>query len=380
MPIPRRILIIAPSPPPSGGMALQAIMLKRLLEEDGVSVAFLASNFALPGLLGWCGRVPGLRTLLRLILVWVKLIQSVPDCEVVHIFAASWLYFFATVCPAILVGRLLGKRTVLNYRGGAAPAFFQQWGWLAAPILRMASVITVPSEYLAQGIGRTLDIQTTIVPNVIDISAFPFRKRSEFGPRLLANRTLEKIYDLETVFRAFAEIRQIYPDATLWIAGSGSEELHLRRLATALKLQGVEFLGHVDHTHLPGIYNERDILINASTVDNFPAALLEASAAGLAVVSTAPGGIGHLYRNGTDALLTPVGDWHALAVAVDLVVQDPAMARRLAQQANSLAKQFTWEEVRMRLYAAYAFSGGGLPSEGRDGKRAQPMTRKDWQI
>ena len=69
----------------------------------------------------------------------------------------------------------------------------------------------------------------------------------------------------------------------------------------------MRFLGYVDRQKLPAIYSECDILLNASRVDNFPGSLLDASAAGLAVVSTNAGGIPFIYTDGENALLVEVG-------------------------------------------------------------------------
>jgi len=350
-------------------MALQAALLKQLLEKDGAAVSFLASNFDLPDKLRSWQHVTGVRTIVRSILIWIRLWRAVRQVDVVHVFAASWLYFFVVVCPSILVGQALRRRTVLNYRGGDAGAFFRRWGGLVKPIVRAATIVTAPSQFLAQLIQTTFGVPVTVVPNILDTSAFPFQHRSTFEPRLLVNRTLEKLYDIPSVLRAFRQIRESYPDASLWIAGTGTEEPQLRSLAAAWKLDGVRFLGHIDHAELPAIYGQRDILVNASTVDNFPAALMEASAAGLVVVSTDAGGIPFLYRNESSALLVRVGDWQALSTAVDRVIRDPAMAARLAGEAHGLTRQCSWEMMRQPLYAAYGLAaeeGAERPANGRE--------------
>jgi glycosyltransferase involved in cell wall biosynthesis len=349
----RRVLIVAPAPPPPGGMALQAKLLARLLREDGVSVSFLASNFDLPRMARVCRHVPGVRTFLRFLLIWSKVWQEISGVGVVHVFAASWLYFFAAVCPSILIGRLCRKRTVLNYRGGDAARFFRRWRWVVRPVFRAATLVTAPSQFLAQLIRRSFDIPVAIVPNILDTSAFQFLERKEFYPRLLVNRNLERMYDIESILRAFRQIRDCHPSASLWIVGSGSDEQRLRSLAAEWNLTTAVFLGHIDHVDLPAIYKQRDILLNASTVDNFPASLLEASAAGLVVVSTAAGGIPFIYENEKTALLVELGAWRALAVAVDRVIRDSSMALRLTKEARTLTHQCSWELVRMSLYACY---------------------------
>src|SRR6185312_10751341 len=125
-------------------------LLARFMRQDGVSVVSFPSNFALPRWLD----VPGLRTMVRAVWIWAKLWRAMRQVEVVHVLAASWLYFFLVVCPAITVGRMRGKRVVLNYRGGGAKAFFDRYAWAARPFFRAASVISAPSNFLAEVIGQ----------------------------------------------------------------------------------------------------------------------------------------------------------------------------------------------------------------------------------
>lgn len=361
-PLPR-ILLIAPSPPPYGGMALQARLLERLLRADGIPVTFVASNLPFPGGLRVAGRIPGLRTLLRFMMLCRKLWIEAGRAGIVHVLAASWLYFFVLVAPAVLIGRIRGKRVVLNYRGGHAGQFFQWWGWAARPILKLADIITTPSEFLAQLIRRRFGVPVLIVSNILDLSAFRFRQRTMPQPKMLVTRHLEKIYDIESVLRAFQVVQRMHPDASLRIAGAGSEESHLRNLVSTWDLKNVTFLGHVPQSDLPAVYDQCDILLNASRVDNFPGALLEAAAAGLVVITTGAGGIPFIFNHGENALIVEPGDWNGLALAVENVLQHSTLAQDLTAAALKVARACDWQEVRKSLYAAYGFEHKNLGRE-----------------
>ena len=363
-----KVLLVAPVVPPYGGMALQAQQLSALLQRDGVQVATFATNFMLPRAVRLLERVPGLRTILRSVLIWPRLRRDVAKVDVVHVMAASWWYFFLVVCPSVLVARLCGKRVVVNYRGGEADTFFRRVGPLAAPVFTFASAVTVPSEFLASLIRRRFDVPVRIVPNVLDHSLFTYRQRAAMRPRMLVTRHLEKIYDIESVLRAFQSVQQQRPDASLWIAGGGSEEARLRRLVSHWNLRDVRFLGEVAHRDLPAIYDQCDIYVNASTVDNFPGALLEASAAGLVIVTTGAGGIPFIYDHGRSAWLVETGDWRGLAAGVDHVLRNPAAALEMTSTARRVALACDWPEVRKQLFDAYGFSVE-LPSTSLDGAR-----------
>jgi glycosyltransferase involved in cell wall biosynthesis len=174
---------------------------------------------------------------------------------------------------------------------------------------------------------------------------------------MVVTRHLEKLYDVETVIRAFGAVQARYPEATLCIAGTGGEEAALRRLTQELKLHNVVFTGYVPNENLPELYNRSDILLNGSMADNFPASLVEAAAAGLAVISTDVGGIPYLFENEKSALLVPVRDWKAMAEAVIRVLENPDLGSRLTAAALDRCLQYDWKNVSDVLYRVYGFSG-----------------------
>jgi glycosyltransferase involved in cell wall biosynthesis len=269
--------------------------------------------------------------------------------------------------PAVAVGRMRGKRVILNYRGGEAGRFFRHWGWAVRPFFRLSDVVTTPSEFLAGVIRKHFRIPVRIVPNILDLGAFVHRSRKSFQPKMLVTRHLEPIYDVESVLRAFRQVQVRHPEASLWIAGTGSQQERLRGLVSAWGLANVRFLGHIPHSDLPKIYDQCDILLNASLVDNFPGALIEASGAGLAVISTAAGGIPYIYENGRTALLVEPGNWEALAGAVQKVLEFPSLASDMVKAAEVMARACDWKEVRKHLYHAYGFPLDDQPKAAGEG-------------
>lgn len=127
-------------------------------------------------------------------------------------------------------------------------------------------------------------------------SAFKFCARANSKPALLVNRSLEAHYNVACVLRAFASIQRRLPDAWLTVTGNGSQRAHLQQLASNLALRNTRFVGRISSEHMSALYDEHDVWLNASKVDNMPISILEAYASGLAVVTTSPGGIP--YRRG----------------------------------------------------------------------------------
>src|ERR1039458_9466800 len=117
------VLLVAPAAPPYGGMQLQAELLTRMLQADGFRVIRVAANPPFPRCMHIFETLRGVRPFARAAVFCLRLWHELTDAHVVHVMAASWLYFFLVVYPAVILSRLRGKRVVLNYRGGETGRF-----------------------------------------------------------------------------------------------------------------------------------------------------------------------------------------------------------------------------------------------------------------
>lgn len=349
----KTILLVAPAAPPYGGMQLQAELLTKILRADSFRVIQVATNPRLPPSVRFIEKLRGVRPFARAALFCIRLWRELAETDVVHVLAASWLYFFLVVYPAVFLGRLRHKRVVLTYHGGEAERFLSSWAVLARPAFRVADTVAVPSGFLKQVLERHTRVPVSVCPNIVDLSAFPFRERPNLRPRILVTRHLEKIYDIASVIRAFQQVQACNPEASLWIAGTGSQEESLRSLVCDLRLSNVRFLGHVPYGNLSAVYDQCDIFVNASLADNFPGALLEASASGLVVISTKAGGIPFIYEDRKNALLVEVGDSVGLGMAIETVLRDSRLAANLTGEGLSLVRGLQWANIQNALFDMY---------------------------
>ncbi len=337
-----------------GGQGVQARTLLEGLEAEGYAVRLIPINPAFPKGLRWLRRIPCLRTLLNQVLYLPSLV-ALRHVDTVHVFSASYWSFLLAPVPAMLMGRLYGKRVLLNYHSGEAEDHLAHWGVLVHPWLRLADEIVVPSAYL-QRVFACYGYDSRVIGNVVDTSCFRYRERTSLRPRLLSTRNFEPHYRVDVIIRAFALLRARYPEATLTVAGVGSEEQRLRRLAATLAPQAIRFAGRVEPRNMPGLYDAADIFINASVVDNQPLSVLEAFAAGLPVVSTATGDIAFMVRDGETGLLVGPNDPSAMADAVAGLLENPERAIQMARGARAEVERRTWPYIREEWAAAYATS------------------------
>ena len=350
-----RVAIVAASLDILGGQGVQARSLVDSLRADGQDVTFLPINPRFPRPIGWVRQLPGLRTVLNQAL-YIPSLARLATVDVAHIFSASYASFLLAPVPAMLAARALNKHVVLHYHSGEAGDHLANWGVLVHPWLRLAHHIVVPSEYL-RGVFAQYGHEARVIPNVVDLTRFVYRERSVFAasplrrdeplaPRLLSTRNLEPYYRVDVIVRAYARIKPLMPDATLTISGYGSEQPRLQRLVDDLRLKDVRFVGKVDPESMPRLYDEADIFLNASVVDNQPVSILEAFASGAPVVSTPTGDIPAMVRHQHTGLLVPPLDPGAMAGAIITLLTQPERALSLAARAHATIGRYTWPAVR----------------------------------
>jgi glycosyltransferase involved in cell wall biosynthesis len=337
-------------------MANQTLQLAKLLRGEGAVVELIQVNR--PYSPSWTGNLKGIRAVFRLLPYLAHLWRVADKVQLFHVMANSGWSWHLFAAPAIWVGRIKGLPVVINYRGGEADAFLNKAFLWIKPSLSRAGSIIVPSAFLESVFGKR-GFQTIIVPNIIDLSRFGAHPGSAaFSgrdcPHLIITRNLEPIYDNATALRAFAIARRGFPAARLTVAGSGPERHALERLASELGVgEAITFTGRMDNEGMASLYQDADIMINASLADNMPISILEALASGVPVVSTDVGGIPYLVEHDKTALLVPAQNPQAMADAIVLLLSDPSLGDKLRQAGLEVARQHAWTNIRERLLNVY---------------------------
>ncbi len=349
---PLRIALIAASANLIGGHSVQAQGLAAEFSAAGHEVSYIPIDIRFPRGLQWLRRRRYARTLLNEVL-YIFSLYRIARTDLVHVFSASYWSFLLGPAPAIIAAKLLRKPVILHYHSGEAEDHLRRWRRSVRPFLRLVDEIVVPSVYL-QRIFESHGYRARVIPNSIDTSRFQYRDRAVPQPRLLSARNLELHYRVGTIINAFARLKERFPDATLTIAGYGSQERTLRVLADELCVSGIRFLGSVAPAAMPEIYDDADIFVNASVVDNQPVSILEAFASGLPIVSTSTGDIPSMLRGGEAGLLVGADDPDAIANAVTRLLDEPELSIKIARRAREEVERYTWRRVGAEWNSLYA--------------------------
>lgn len=123
---------------------------------------------------------------------------------------------------------------------------------------------------------------------------------------------------------------------TVVVAGNGPQQAELE----AIRPPNCEMLGPLQHKDLPALLRRADVALVPSVHEKgveeaTSIAALEAMSCARPVVASSIGGLKELIRDGHNGLLVPERDPQAIAAAVRRLADDPALAKRLGEQARA---------------------------------------------
>lgn len=286
-------------------------------------------------------------------IVWTLWRQRrVVDIQVLQVFGGP---SFVVEDIASSIARAAGQRIVMILRGGNMPAFINRYPAWFHRVLDRADALIVPSEYLAR-VMRRYNYACSVIPNIIEIDAYPYRRRSHLQPRLFWMRAFRReAYNPAMAVRVLARLRKVKPDATLLMGGQyGPAMQEVQELANRLGVSAaVRFPGFLDMPAKLREANSADIFVHTNYIDNMPVSVVEAFALGLPVVATHVGGIGDLVSHEYNGLLVPADADAAMVDAILRLLGDSELGRRLADNGRRLAEICDWQYVRPQLEAVF---------------------------
>lgn len=255
---------------------------------------------------------------------------------------------FITVDVVGTLCKILKLPVIMILRGGNLPEFMQKYPRWTKKVLDRADILVAPSEFLAETIGDW-GYDIPVITNVIDLSRYPYRERSEISPNLIWMRSFHPIYNPQMAVKVLAKLRQSEPDATLTMAGNDKGlENEIKALVEKLGLSGaVRFAGFLDLEKKMEEFSAADIYINTNRIDNMPVSVVEARALGLPVVATDVGGLPYLIENGENGFLVPSEDVDAMVKSIKMLLDNPELTRKISRNGRALAENSAWTTVRL---------------------------------
>lgn len=239
--------------------------------------------------------------------------------------------------------------------------------------LMAAHHIIVVSRFTATVVADLLGDAATsrirLIENGVDVGRFrPVVRR----PELVARHGLENCFvfvsvcrllekkGVDQTIRAFARIVAQYPDSRLLIVGDGPYRMALEALAVASGVaEQVSFTGAVADDELVDHYALGDVFVmpnrklaNGDT-EGFGLVFLEANACGLPVIAGSDGGSKDAVQHGVNGLLVDGNSVDAVASAMLVLRQDPALREQLRDGGHAAAAAADWRHKARAFLAMF---------------------------
>jgi mannosyltransferase len=195
-----------------------------------------------------------------------------------------------------------------------------------------------------------LDRPATIIHHGIDLEAYkpPEDRAKAFAETGLPGKfgigvfgRVRKQKGIDLFVAAMLRLLPKYPDFTAVVIGliTPDNEAFVDKLKADIAAAGlserIRFTGELPIEKVPAWYQRISIYVFASRVEGFGLTMLEAMAAGNAVVATRAGAAELVIEDGITGVLAPTGDVDALAASIEPLLREPERIQGIGERARA---------------------------------------------
>jgi teichuronic acid biosynthesis glycosyltransferase TuaC len=267
---------------------------------------------------------------------------------------------------AVLLGRALGRPTVVTLHGGDVNLYFRHYLgrklglWAVSGASHVIAVSESLRRTVADRYGADQD-KITVIPNGVDVTRFAPIPQSEArntlgiegeASRVLYVGAISRSKGIDYLLKAFRLLRNSRDRVELVLVGQGDYERPARLLANELGIAGsVTIAGQRPNEEIPLWMNACDVLILPSLAEGFGVVLVEAMACGKPVIATACGGPEDIVTPQT-GLLVPPADEVALSQAqLDVLSSGSRFSPKVIRQ--HAVDSYALERISSRIIELY---------------------------
>ncbi len=161
------------------------------------------------------------------------------------------------------------------------------------------------------------------------------------NPMIISLRNLEPVYNVETLIKALPFVLKEFPLVKLVIAGEGSQEKNLKKLAAELRIsKRVNFVGWISYDDVPRYLNSSDVYVSTSLSDgDLAQSTQQAMSCELPIVTTDLLVNRNRIKDGENGLLFPIKESKILADKIIRLLKDKNLRRELGKRGRKTIEE-----------------------------------------
>ena len=262
--------------------------------------------------------------------------------------------FLPTLCLSVLRHAevpVVGTFHASNERAIGYRVFRERLGRHASKLSHRIAV----SGAAMRTVERYFDGDYRVIPNGVDIARFagavPLPEIDDGKLNVLFVGRMEPRKGAKFLFRAFPEIVAAIPDVRLTVVGGGPFSMYYCSFLPRGRCRELtSFEGFVSPEMLARHYASADIFCSPATGgESFGIVLLEAMAAGAAIVASDIHGYRDVVEHGRTGLLVRPGSPKAIAEGIIRLARDEELRTAIVRNASAAVRRYAWERVTSEI-------------------------------
>lgn len=221
--------------------------------------------------------------------------------------------------------------------------------------LSRADAVCSTSHAMARHLKHFTTSKITITPFGVDTDLFrPIRRKSK-GTVVGTVKTLDTVYGIDVLIKAFSLICQKHQDVRLLIVGDGPKKQEYMQLTRRLGLTArVDFRGPAPNGEIPSFLNMMTVFVALSHRESFGVSLVEALSCGVPAVVSGIEGLAEIVDGQEVGFCVDPGNHNQAAQKIDQLLSDQKLRQRMSVKARNLVlKKYDWMKTARIMESLY---------------------------
>ena len=205
---------------------------------------------------------------------------------------------------------------------------------------KKADRIFSTSNYMKEEAKLYTNKNIDITPFGINTSIFYNKNKKEDNNIIIGIvKSLEKIYGIDDLIRAFSDLSRKYENIRLEIVGDGTQEENLKSLSMDLGVkEKVTFHGKLNSEEVAEFYNRINIAVFPSKSESFGVSVLEAQACGVPVIVSDIKAFNETTIVGESSLVCKIDDYKSIEVELEKLIISKELREKMGISGSEFVK------------------------------------------